>query len=334
MKAVVFTDIHYGLKNNSDDYNLMCNNFIDFMINETKNIDTCLFLGDWHHYRSNIGVNTLCASIEGLKKISKAYKKVYMLIGNHDMFYKNRLDIHSLSFAELFPNIEVIKTPTLIEDNILLLPWLIDGDKVSNYNAEYIFAHAEIPSFNFNKKIKMDGLYNPKEYQKVKRVYSGHFHMRQLKNNIQYIGNCFSHDFSDVDDYHNKGFMVFDSKAENDEDLNKFYEWKDAPKYTIVKASEIKNIEMPSNTSVKIINDLNKTSREMLKIKSEFQEKYDLKNCSIIPTEIDISNVTIEPVEVNKLFQSLDITILEMLEEVHYENIDNELLQHIYKELN
>lgn len=334
MKAVVFTDIHYGLKNNSDDYNLMCNNFIDFMISKTKDIDVCLFLGDWHHHRSNIGVNTLYASIEGLKKLSQAYKKVYMLVGNHDMFYKNRLDIHSLSFANLFSNIEVINSPKYIENNILLLPWLIDGDKVSNYNAEYIFCHAEIPSFHFNKKIKMDGIYNPKDFQTIKKIYSGHFHHREAKNNIYYIGNCFSHDFSDVDEFNNKGFMIFDSEATSDNDLNKFYEWEDAPKYTIIKLSEIKDTVIPINANVKIINDLNKSSRDVLKIKSEIQEKHNLKNCIIIPTEIDISNGNIEPTEVNKLFQSLDITILEMLQEVHYDNIDNELLQQIFKELN
>lgn len=331
MKAVVFTDIHFGLKNNSDDYNAMCNSFIDFMIDKTKDIDTCLFLGDWHHYRSNISVNTLCASIQGLAKLSKAYKNVYMLLGNHDLYYKNRLDVHSMEFANLFPNIQIIDKPTFINNDMLLLPWLLEGDRVSNYKAKFIFCHAEIPSFYFNKKIKMDGLFDPKDYQYAKRIYSGHLHCRQLKNNIQYIGNCFSHDFSDVDDYHNKGFMVLDTEAEDDK-LNTFYEWEDAPKYTIVKASELKTIHLPSNANIKIINDENKSSREMLKLKTEIQEKYDVKNCSIIQTEIDVSNI--EPVEVNKLFQNLETTIVEMLKEVHYDNIDNELLQQIFRELN
>ena len=203
---------------------------------------------------------------------------------------------------------------------------------MSNYKSKFIFGHAEIPSFHLNKKIQMQGEYNPKDYQEIKKVYLGHFHCRSSKNNIQYIGNCFSHDFSDVDDYHNKGFMVFDSMA-NDDNLETFYEWEDAPKYMIIKSSEIKNIKLPSNTYVKIINDESKTSREMLKVQSELQEKFELKNCSIIPTEIDVSNVISEPVEINKTYQSLDIAILDMLKEVHYDNIDNELLQKIYQDL-
>ena len=64
MKAVVFSDIHFGLKNNSDDFNKNCLNFIDFMIENSKGIDTCFFLGDWHHYRSNLAINTLILSIK------------------------------------------------------------------------------------------------------------------------------------------------------------------------------------------------------------------------------------------------------------------------------
>lgn len=332
MKAVVFSDIHFGCKNNSDDFNQTCLDFIDYMINKTNDIDTCFFLGDWHHYRSNVGVNTLCSSVEGLKKLSQAYKKVYMIVGNHDMYYRNRLDIHSLVIANHFDNIEIVDKPTQIEE-CLLLPWLIDGDKLSNYKSKFIFGHAEIPSFYLNKKIKMQGEYNPKDFKDIKKIYLGHFHHRNGNNNILYIGNCFSHDFSDVDDYHNKGFMIFNSEAKSDEELETFIEWEDAPKYMIIKSSELKDTKIPSNAYVKIINDEAKTSREMIKIQTELQEKNNLKNCSIIPTEIDVSNIVSENIEVNKAYQSLDIAILDMLKEVHYDNINNELLQQIYQEL-
>ena len=333
MKSVVFSDIHFGLKNNSDEFNKQCLDFIDFMINKTKGIDTCFFLGDWHHYRSNLAVNTLCASLQGLEKIYNAFKKVYMIVGNHDMFYRNRLDVHSLNIAKQFSNIEVVEKPTKVED-CLLLPWLLNGDKLSNYKAKYIFGHLELPSFYLNKKIKMEGEFDPKTYKDIRAIYSGHFHKRQNRNNIWYVGACFSHDFSDVDDWKNKGFMIFDSEAEKDEDTQTFFEWEEAPKYTIIKASEIKNTVLPTNCSVKIINDEQKTQRQLTKIQSELQEKYDLKSCVILPTELDLSNVLNEPVEVNKMFQSLDISILEMLKEVHYDNIDNELLQNLYLSLN
>ena len=333
MKSVVFTDIHFGLKNNSDEFNKNCLDFLDFMIEKTKDIDTCFFLGDWHHYRSNLAVNTLCASIEGLKKISQAYKQVYMIVGNHDMFYRNRLDVHSMTIAKQFPNITVVEKPTMVED-CLLLPWLVDDDKLSNYKAKYIFGHLELPSFYLNKKIKMEGDFNPMAYREIRAVYSGHFHCRQQKNNIWYVGACFSHDFSDVDDWKNKGFMIFDSEAEKDEDLQTFFEWENAPKYMVIKASEIKNIKIPNNTSVKIINDENKTQRQLNKIQSELQEKFNLNTCTVLPTDLDVSNLITEPVEVNKLFQSLDISILEMLKEVHYDNIDNELLMSLYRSLN
>ena len=41
MKAVVFSDIHFGLKNNSDEFNKNCLDFIDFMIENSKGIEFC-----------------------------------------------------------------------------------------------------------------------------------------------------------------------------------------------------------------------------------------------------------------------------------------------------
>jgi len=336
-KAVVFTDIHFGLKNNSDEFNQCCLEFIDYMIDiaNKENISTCYFLGDWHHFRSNIAVNTLSYSIEGLRKLNEAFDDVVMLLGNHDLFYRNRLDINSMIIANNFTHIRVIDKPTQIEENVLFVPWLCNGEKLSNYKSEFIFCHAEIPTFNVNQKIKLDGEYNPLDYKTIRHIYSGHFHKRQTKNNITYIGACFSHDFSDVDDYHNKGFMIFNPSAENDEDMQKFYEWDSAPKYMVLKSSEIKNKDIPINTSLKIINDLHKSNREMIKLQSELKDKYELNTCTIQPMEVNMSEIIDESsIEVNKAFQSLDITILELLKEVHYDNINNEMLQSIYRELN
>ena len=52
--AACFTDIHYGLKQNSRLHLEDCHRYIDWFIAEAKarDAETCIFLGDWHHHRA------------------------------------------------------------------------------------------------------------------------------------------------------------------------------------------------------------------------------------------------------------------------------------------
>ena len=52
-EVVVFTDIHFGMKNNSRAHNQDCEDFIKWMIEEahSRGITKCIFMGDWHHHR-------------------------------------------------------------------------------------------------------------------------------------------------------------------------------------------------------------------------------------------------------------------------------------------
>ena len=82
--AACFTDIHYGLKQNSRLHLQDCDRFIDWFIAEAKarNAETCIFLGDWNHHRASISVATMNASIKDFKKLNDAFEKVYMIMGN------------------------------------------------------------------------------------------------------------------------------------------------------------------------------------------------------------------------------------------------------------
>ena len=82
-----FTDIHYGLKQNSRLHLDDCHRFVDWFIAESKvrGCETCIFLGDWHHHRASVNVATMNASIKDLKKLNDAFEKVYFILGNHDL---------------------------------------------------------------------------------------------------------------------------------------------------------------------------------------------------------------------------------------------------------
>ena len=60
-KAIIFTDIHFGLKSDSQQHNTDCLDFITWMINsaQSRGIDTAIFCGDYFHNRKYISSTTL-----------------------------------------------------------------------------------------------------------------------------------------------------------------------------------------------------------------------------------------------------------------------------------
>ena len=117
-KTIVFTDLHYGMRNNSRDHNTACEEFIKWMIEEAKQwgTKTCIFSGDYHHVRSGINISTLNYSVSGLKLLNDYFDDVVFLLGNHDLFYRDKYEIHSIPYIDQYPNIHLIDTITEIGD--------------------------------------------------------------------------------------------------------------------------------------------------------------------------------------------------------------------------
>lgn len=93
-KAIFFTDIHLGLKSNSQIHNQDCIDFVKWTIETGKaqGCDTCFFLGDWHNNRASINLVTLDYSLQALELLSKAFT-VYFIPGNHDLYYREMNDL-------------------------------------------------------------------------------------------------------------------------------------------------------------------------------------------------------------------------------------------------
>ena len=153
--AACFTDIHYGLKQNSRLHLEDCERYVDWFIAEAKarNAETCIFLGDWSHHRASISVATMNASIKDLKKINDAFEKVYFITGNHDLYYKDKRDMNSIEYARDLSNF-VMVDDMYEKDDVAIVPWLVGDDykTVSKMKCKYMFGHFELPYFKMNKK--------------------------------------------------------------------------------------------------------------------------------------------------------------------------------------
>ena len=334
--AVIFTDIHFGLKNNSKQHNNDCLNFIKWMIVQShkRNIKKCFFLGDWHHHRATINVSTLNYTVDALQLLNDNFDEVQMIMGNHDLYYREKRDINSLPFANKYPNINIINDEIFEEDGVAFVPWLVDDEwkRLKELKSKFIFGHFELPDFYLNAMIKMPdhGGLKASDLSKADKVFSGHFHKRQDKGNIIYPGNCFPHNYSDAWD-DDRGITFLNWNGTYD-----FETWPDAPKYRVANLSQLLDDAgsiLTNNTHCRIILDINISYEEANYIKETFANDYDLREISLMPSKKD--NVSGEDWDTDGdiSVENVDSIVLSQLEAITSNSIRNETLISIYNDL-
>ena len=332
-KVAVCTDIHLGLKSNSLVHLQDCEDFIDFFIAKAKEqgCETGMFLGDWHHSRASINMQTLHTSLRCIEKLSAAFEKFYFIPGNHDLYYREKRDIHGVEWAQHLPNIHIVND-WFYEGNVIIAPWLVGDDykKIPKMNAKYMFGHFELPHFKMNALIEMPdhGELKVENFTGIESVYSGHFHLRQHKKNINYIGNCFPHNFADAGD-DQRGMMI---KEWGQED--QYFAWPGQPLYRVMKLSEAidngKNILKP-NMHVRVELDIDISYEEANFIKDTFVKDYNLREMALIPSKRTDIDIDMAPGEVK--FESVDQIVTDQLTNIESEFYDPNLLLKIYQSL-
>ena len=331
-KAACFTDIHFGMKNNARQHNIDCENFVDWFILEAKKRDceTCFFLGDWHHQRSAINISTLNYSISNLKKLNEAFETVYFIVGNHDLFYRDKREISSVVFANEFTNIKVVDE-WIVENEVAIIPWLVGDEwrQIKKIKCKYMFGHFELPHFKMNAMVEMPdiGTIRSDHFKNVGHVFTGHFHKRQHSGNISYIGNPFPHNFADVwDDDRGAMFLEWDKKPE-------YKIWPDAPRYRSINLSKLLDdpeTVLEPNSYIRVKVDLDISYEEANFIKENFAQNYDIRDLSLIPQK---KEEHAQEVEGEIHFESVDQIVTNQLSKIESDTFENNILIEIYNNL-
>lgn len=331
-KAAVFTDIHYGLKSNSVVHNQDCSDFVDWFISKAKEegCETCFFLGDWNHHRATINIQTLQFGVRALEKLNNAFEKVYFIPGNHDLYYRDRRDINSVEWAKHMPNIHIIND-WFNEGNVVIAPWLVEEEykKLAKMKGKYLFGHLELPKFYMNAMVEMPdhGEINDSHVGGFELVFSGHFHKRQARKNIWYIGNAFPHNYADVSD-DARGMMIL----EWDKDPE-FHTWPNQPTFRVYNLSQIldnENLLLP-RSHVRIHLDIDISYEEANFIRETLIPKYNLREMALIP--IKNTEVSQDVAQLDARFASVDQIILQEITNIESEFYDTKTLLEIYKNL-
>jgi DNA repair exonuclease SbcCD nuclease subunit len=332
-KVACMTDIHFGLKSNSATHLRDCEEFVDWFISEAKSAgcETAIFLGDWSHNRNSLNLFTLDTSLRCLEKLGAAFENFYWFPGNHDLFYKDRRNVHSSAFGRHIPGVTIVDS-VMTQGNVTLVPWLVGEEwkDLGKIKSKYMFGHFELPLFYMNAMVQMPdhGELSPGHFVHQDYVFSGHFHKRQNKERVWYIGNAFPHNFADAWD-DDRGMMVLEWGGEP-----QFINWPDCPKYRTLTLSRLideKNTLMKSKMHLKVNLDIDITFEEANFIKEEFTNTYDIREISLIQDKTNLDSATEETLE--NTFSSVDQIVTDGLVNLENGQFNSNLLLEIYNDL-
>lgn len=224
MKIALITDTHFGARNDNLaflDYfeKFYEKEFFPFLVK--NDIRTIIHLGDIVDRRKYISYVTLRRMKEMfIDKCNEYNIDLHVIIGNHDVPYKNTNEINSM--MELFRDSHVNYysepvTKTFDGTDILIMPWINHVNypeaikAMEDTPAQIMMAHLEVQGAFMDKgNVNEHGMPVDK-FKSFEQVFSGHFHHKNKIGNVQYLGCPYEMTWIDYQDP--KGFHIFDTSS-------------------------------------------------------------------------------------------------------------------------
>lgn len=305
MKACIITDQHFGARNDNvaflDFYERFYTNCFFPKLKKEK-INTVLILGDTFDRRKYINFNSLKRAkdmfFEPLREMGV---KVYMIAGNHDVFFKNTNEVNSpaLILGEYADIITVIDDPTEIEvggHKICMMPWICTDNversvnMIENTKSTLCMGHFEIQGFAMYRGMESHEGLNPDLFKKFDMVFSGHYHHKSDNGHIYYLGNPYELTWQDFDDP--RGFHLFDLQTRQLEFIQNPYKMFHKVFYDDLnkKLDDIIHIDFShlKDTFVKVIVK-NKTNPYWFDLFIERLEKVGLVDLQVVEDHLNLN---------------------------------------------
>lgn len=144
-------------------------------------------------------------------------KKIVLIVGNHDSYYRNTVQENSIKYLELmYSNIKVIQNTEFIKfnsKNLLFVPWIVseeDNNIPSDKDikkADLVLGHFEFQNFEMMPGVLSSHGFANDRFGK-KPILTGHYHISSKNNNIHYLGVCQQMSWSDFNTQ--KGHYILD----------------------------------------------------------------------------------------------------------------------------
>jgi len=215
----------FGARGDSLDFHKYFQKFYDevfFPYLIENNIKVVFQMGDIFDRRKFINFNSLYLSRNYFfDKCERLGIQLHTLIGNHDVAYKNTLEVNSPSLLlNEYHNIEIYEQFDTVEfDDVSIdvVPWICDDnvdeifERMKESKAQICFGHFEIAGFEMDRGKVCDIGLDKKLLSKYDVVLTGHFHHKSTDGNITYVGTPYEMTWADWNDP--KGFHIFNTET-------------------------------------------------------------------------------------------------------------------------
>ena len=225
-KVALITDTHFGIRKGSQIFHDYFQKFyVDtfFASLDSNNIDTVIHLGDCFDVRKGIDYWSLdWAKTNFFDPLRQRGIDLHLIVGNHDIFYKESLSINSpgLNLRE-YDNIAIYSRPetVTIKDRLcFMVPWICEDnaeqfvEQLESTSSALVFGHLELAGFYANKDYQCQHGTDANIFNRFDRVFSGHFHKKSTIGNVTYLGNPYQLYWNDEGDV--RGFHIMDLKTQ------------------------------------------------------------------------------------------------------------------------
>lgn len=228
MKICILGDTHIGARNDSKHFHDYFEQFYNFLFDylDQNDITTIIQLGDLFDRRKYVNFYSLNESRRYLfDRLHDHGIEMHTLVGNHDIFWKNSLEINSPSLLlGDYNNIYTWSKPQKLQFGNLsidLIPWMCDEnfDDIMKFidksTSPVCVGHFELSGFPLMKGIESHDGIDSKFLDRYDHVYSGHYHTRSSIGNVTYTGTPYELVWSDYKD--TKGFYILDTDTQKTE---------------------------------------------------------------------------------------------------------------------
>ena len=223
MKICILGDTHHGMRGDSLDFHRYYEKFyseVMFPYLKENNITTIFQLGYLFYRRKFINFNSLyLVRRYFFDHIKDSGITFHTLLGNHDVAYKNTLEVNSSSLLlNDYGNITIhssFNTVSFDGIDVDIVPWICDDNqveifqKIKESKSQICFGHFEIAGFEMDRgNICHEGI-DKSSLKKYDIVLTGHFHHKSSDGHITYVGTPGEMTWSDYNDP--RGFHIFDT---------------------------------------------------------------------------------------------------------------------------
>lgn len=340
-KLCMFTDIHFGARNNSDQHNVDNLEFVDWFIEKVKEEKPShiAFLGDFFENRNAINVRTMDRASECCRKLNSLGIPVIFIVGNHDLYHRSDRSIFSTDIFSDLDNFLLVSEPMELNKDWFVAPYIFRSEYpnlVADINShKFVLGHFEFRNFVVTGADRvMDHGPDADDFNGPQHIFSGHFHKRQANKNIIYIGNTFPTNYGDAGDPA-RGMCVFD--VEKNEVY--FHDWENAPLFFKTRLSRVigGEVDFPAKSRVRCVLDMDIGYSEVQQLRDEMIKSLGLREFSVEEDIAARKEMIAEGLELEGELDlsSLDNTVRQLISEgvAASATIDPDALIKLYEEL-